>query len=142
MDEYSYVFDLRQRKRPSRRSILPRTDPFAIFDDVDFKKRFRMNKNSFNVLLAMVKDDLTVSDKRNNPVSAKDQLLIALRFFATGSFQVVSGDLIGFSQPTISRIVIRVATLLAAKRPKFIAFPLPSEESKVNKKTNILIFFR
>ena len=91
-----------------------------------------MGKQTFHVLLDLIKDSLPVVGNRNNPVNPKMQLLISLRFFATGSFQIVSGDLIGFSQPTISRIVLRVAKILASKRPQFIVFPSPAEEPRVN----------
>lgn len=132
MDEYLYAFDLRQRRHQQRHTILPKNDLLAIFDDYEFKKRFRMNKQTFHVLLRMLKDELETFDKRNQPVCAENQLLIALRFFASGSFQIVSGDLIGFSQPTISRIVLKVSTILAKKLPQFISFPPPNEENKVN----------
>ncbi|XP_053203851.1 putative nuclease HARBI1 [Panonychus citri] len=133
MDDYEFVFNLRQRKRPQRKTILPKSDPFIVFDDYKFKKRFRMSKKTFHVLHNLVKNDLIVIGNRDNPISSKRQLLIALRFYATGSFQIVSGDLIGSSQPTISRIVLRVSTVIAKYRSRFIVFPSHSEESKVNK---------
>jgi hypothetical protein len=132
MDDYEFVFGLRQRKRPQRKTILLKSDPLVIFDDYEFKKRFRMNKKTFYVLLNLIKDDLQVTDNRNNPVSPESQLLISLRFYATGSFQIVGGDLIGFSQPTISRIVRRVSSVIAKRRGQFIVFPSPSEEEKVS----------
>ena len=127
-----YVFGLRQRKRPQRKSFLPKCDPLAIFDDHEFKRRYWMNKNTFFVLLNKLKNELKQDSNRNNPVNPQDQLLIVLRFYATGSFQIVGGDLIGVSQSTISRIVMRVSIALAKKRQQYIKFPPPSEESKVS----------
>ncbi|XP_025018167.1 putative nuclease HARBI1 [Tetranychus urticae] len=132
MDEYLFAFGFRQRRNPQRRTILPKNDLLVLFDDFEFKKRFRMNKETFHVLLDLIKDEIEIFGKRNHPVSPENQLLIALRFFATGSFQIVSGDLIGFSQPTISRIVLKVSTVLARKLPQFIVFPSPTEEAKLH----------
>lgn len=45
----------------------------------------------------------------------------------SGNFQVVSADLRGVSQPTVSRIIKRISVLIARKRPQFIKFPNPAE---------------
>ena len=47
------------------------------------------------------------------------QLLSSLQFFASGSFQSVTADLLDNSQASVSRIV--------CKSPRIIKFPTPSE---------------
>lgn len=56
-------------------------------------------------------------------VSPLQQLLITLRFYTTGTFQLVDGDLFGVSQPTISRIVKRVSGVIASHYNEVIRFP-------------------
>ena len=51
-----------------------------------------------------------------------------LRFFATGSFQIVTGDLEGLSQTSVSVIIKEVSEILALKRKDFIKFPKTDEE--------------
>ncbi|XP_047143086.1 putative nuclease HARBI1 [Hydra vulgaris] len=52
------------------------------------------------------------------------QLLCALRFYPTGSFQIVVGDsTAALSQPTISRIIRRVSLSLAKRINEYIKYP-------------------
>lgn len=67
-------------------------------------------------------------DFRNNSVSPVNQLLCALRFYATGCYQMTAADLCGFSTSTAHRIVHRVSAAIASLRPQHIYFPeLPTE---------------
>lgn len=56
------------------------------------------------------------------------QLLIALRFFATGSFYITVGDFGGIHSSTMCRIIKKVAQAIASLRPTFIQLPRGSEE--------------
>lgn len=56
------------------------------------------------------------------------QLLIALRFYATGSFYVVQGDFIGVHKSTAGRIITRVTKAIVTLMPRFIKFPDTLEE--------------
>lgn len=69
---------------------------------------------------------------RNDCVSPINQLLCALRFYATGCFQSVSGDLSGLSTSTAHRIVHKVSCAIASKREDYIIFPETPEEIKKN----------
>ena len=55
------------------------------------------------------------------------QLLASLQFFATGSFQSIAGDLLHISQSLVSRIVGKVAKVIAAHHQQFIYIPMPNE---------------
>ena len=47
------------------------------------------------------------------------QLLIALRFYATGCFQLVDGDLFGVHKSTVCRIVRRVSKAIARLKGQY-----------------------
>ncbi|CAC5423008.1 HARBI1 [Mytilus coruscus] len=79
-------------------------------------------------IVDILTDDLEPKTMRSHSVPASLQVLTALRYYATGSFQQVVGDLVGLSQPTISRIVSRTSRALAAKVADFIKFPLSPRE--------------
>ena len=52
------------------------------------------------------------------------QVLVTLRFLASGSFLQVIGDtFLGFDKSTVSRVVRRVTQALASKLGDFIRFP-------------------
>ena len=55
-----------------------------------------------------------------------DQLLIALRYYATGSSQITIGDYVGVSKPTVHRIVHRVSALIA-NLDHYLQFPNTEE---------------
>ncbi|XP_063218604.1 putative nuclease HARBI1 [Bacillus rossius redtenbacheri] len=65
---------------------------------------------------------------RNHPTSPLQQLLIALRFYATGCFLIVAGDFGGVSTSTACRIVKRVSSAIANLKPQVIKFPEGAEE--------------
>ncbi|KAH7986852.1 hypothetical protein HPB52_024680 [Rhipicephalus sanguineus] len=61
---------------------------------------------------------------RGHPLPPMIQLLIALRFYGAGTFQVVAGDLVHVSQPTVSRVIERVSRLIATHLfPDVVQFP-------------------
>ena len=62
------------------------------------------------------------------------QVAIAMHFYATGNFQIIDGDLIGVSQPTVCRIIHRVSCEIAKNKKHFIKFPL-GEEAQLIKQT-------
>ena len=56
------------------------------------------------------------------------QLLLTLRFYATGSFLVVAGDTIHVSKATACRMVKKVSRALASLSPRFINMPQTAVE--------------
>lgn len=64
-------------------------------------------------------------------MSPINQLLCALRFYATGCYQTTAADLSGFSTSTAHRIVHRVSCAIALLRPLYVFFPeTPSQIRK------------
>jgi nuclease HARBI1 len=52
-----------------------------------------------------------------------NQLLLALRFYATGSFQLVVGDVFALDKSTVCRTLHRVTRAIAGLREKYVKFP-------------------
>ena len=50
-------------------------------------------------------------------------LLVALRYYATGSMQRVTGDLHGISQPSTSRRIKAVSAVICAVAARYVKFP-------------------
>ena len=105
------------------------------FSDEAFFQRFRFTKDGFNHLRNLLADDLLEAENnRGHPIPPKTQLLVALRYYATGSFQIVHGDLQGVSQPSASRIVKTVSTAIAGKRAGNIRFPTGEKATETKRK--------
>ena len=59
--------------------------------------------------------------------SSRQRLNLALRFYATGSFQEAIDDTDGASQATMSRIITRVSEVLASHSKDVIWFTVDDE---------------
>ncbi|XP_028159038.1 putative nuclease HARBI1 [Ostrinia furnacalis] len=115
---------------PVRRSrwIREREEHFDTLDDKDFVTRVRLTKPTVLSVLESIEDKIEFPTNINNSVSPINQLLCALRFYATGCYQMTAADLCGFSTSTAHRIVHKVSTAIASLRPRHIYFPqLPDE---------------
>ena len=60
--------------------------------------------------------------QRSRAISPEVQILAALGFYTSGSFQTSMGDAIGISQASMSRCVTNVTRALVKKAPQFISF--------------------
>lgn len=64
-------------------------------------------------------------------MSPSDQLLLALNFYANGSFLRVASDLSGVSKSTASRVIRRVSVALASLSARYIKMPEHEELGEV-----------
>lgn len=75
-----------------------------------------------------------MNDSRGGGLSVETQVLAALSYMASNSFQLVVGDVLGISRQSASRCIYRVAAALVEKRGQFIYFP--SSEEDLNRVSN------
>ena len=107
------------------RGVLPRRERIFNLNDnlldglseAEVKSRYRFSRNSIQFITDTIAADLERPTKRNRALKPQDQVLVALRFLASGSFLEVVGDTVGgIPKCTVSRIVSRVSTALARER--------------------------
>ena len=72
----------------SPRFFRDRSDPLSVYNDEQFRMRFRLSKNSVVELANAVHDQLLHGSCRIGVLPPIYQILIAFRFYASGSFQV------------------------------------------------------
>ncbi|XP_037500255.1 putative nuclease HARBI1 [Rhipicephalus sanguineus] len=126
------VQDEAYRYAPPLRPVLrDRQNPIEAFNDAEFLSRYRFSKRAVIRLLEMLplhpKDN-----ERGHPVPPLLQLLITLRFYGAGTFQVVTGDLVNVSQASVSRINARISRMIAdALFPQLVRLPNASEAAVV-----------
>lgn len=121
--------ELQPRNEPTRRPIV---DPLADYCDEEFRKRYRMKKDSFEALLELILSELGRPSDRGKPIEQSMQLLIALRYFADGSLQLKNGDAVGVPQQTTSDIIARVARAIAKLAKDFIKPPTKDEANQTS----------
>lgn len=120
-------------ERLEKRYIRDMQDPFVFFEDDEFIKRYRFKKeNVREVVLPLIFQQLIKDNNRGLPIPPALQLLIALRFYATGNFQLVSGDLRGVSQSTVSLTIKRVSVALAENLRNIVKFPDTLQQQQQN----------
>ncbi|PSN29929.1 hypothetical protein C0J52_26973 [Blattella germanica] len=73
-------------------------------------------------------------NQRGLPVPIHIKVLTALRFYATGSMQIVCGDLRTISQSSVIRIIAEISEHLARCLGKFLKFPNTRELMMANKR--------
>ena len=109
-------------ERFPRRKIRDRLNPIEFYDNSEFSHRYRFKKESVIYLNGKVGPAIKHGSERNFAVPPLLQLLVALRFYATGCFQMVDGDLFGVHKSTVCRIVSRVSKAIAGLKNQYIRF--------------------
>ena len=100
------------------------------FDNVpdrELKKNYRFSRDAILEINELVRDALEHPTDRGFAVSSLTQVLACLRFFASGSFQNILGDVLGFSQSTMSRVLHRFVYAMKRHIADLIKFPIDNE---------------
>ncbi|KAJ8714150.1 hypothetical protein PYW08_007770 [Mythimna loreyi] len=107
------------------------SDPFAI-DEIQFIKRYRLTKQLVHNLCDELRPHVATGSTRASDLSLERKVLIALSFYATGSYQRPIGDISAHSvaQPTVSVVMKQITKLLNLPhmQAKYIKFPQTPEE--------------
>ncbi|XP_052258927.1 putative nuclease HARBI1 [Dreissena polymorpha] len=115
-----------------RRRLFDRENPLDSLSEIEVYRRYRFIPATILTLLNLVADSLDFGTLRNSPLLPIQQLCIFLRAMATGSFQLVVGDTVRVSQPSVSRCCRRVGRAIARLARRYVRFP-DREECKTLK---------
>ena len=118
-------------KKP--RTFRSRSLFFDMYDERDFKRRFRVSKVMAMLIIDGVKDQVEHPTEQNHALSAELQVLTCLRYYATGCFQRVAGDLSGVSVASVCRIVRKVSRAIASLKEQYISMPTHQRAQQVKK---------
>ncbi|XP_018314287.1 putative nuclease HARBI1 isoform X3 [Mycetomoellerius zeteki] len=130
--------------RRKRYTVRPRPDLFNEYDNIEFVRRFRLHKRTVQMILNLIEETIRSRTDRNHAVSPLHQLLLTLRFYATGTFQDTIADFGGIHKSTMCRIIKKVTTAIASLRPQYINFPNTNQSLRQTKEKfyNIACFPR
>ncbi|XP_063826029.1 putative nuclease HARBI1 [Ostrinia nubilalis] len=135
MNAINAIVHLANNADPARRRKLyrQRSNPFDL-RDLNFKIKYRFNKDTVRTIIDLVEDDL-VQSARGGGTCPELQVLVAIRCWGRREVQDDAGDLHGLSQPTVSRICARVAHAIANKANSFIKMPITiGEQERISAK--------
>ena len=96
--------------------------------NAELRNRYRFGSNSINYITNLLYDDLVRHTRRYFSLISDVQVLIALRFLASGSFLQLIGDTFGVDKSTVSRVVGNVCVALCNKKAQFIRWPSNREK--------------
>lgn len=82
LEQFEILDELLRRERVIR----DRTNPFTFYDDFDFLKRYRFTKETVLLLNDELGDTLERRKDLGYSIPPTIQILVALRFYGTGSF--------------------------------------------------------
>jgi hypothetical protein len=104
-----------------------RVNPLDIFSDSEIFMRYRFSRQGIVFLCNLLNDSIAPVTYRSQSIPVPIQILVTLRFLATGSMQLTVSDTFGISQPSVSRIVRKVVRALNRFQNHFIKFPSNNE---------------
>lgn len=102
--------------------------------EMEIIQRYRFDMNGILYLEQLIGNGITPKVNRNNAISARQKILITLRYLATGPIQLNDSDLHKVSQPTVSRVLTRVIDVLSSPDivRQFIRFPTMDDQFRRN----------
>ncbi|XP_060877192.1 putative nuclease HARBI1 [Metopolophium dirhodum] len=121
-------------ERVPKRYVRDMQNPIDYYSDKEFKNRYRFSKTLvIECLMPLIFNEIeAVTTMRGLPVPQLIKLLAVLRFYGTGNIQLVSGDLVEISQPSISRCVKHISQVILKSFKKIIKFPSNPQEQRQN----------
>jgi len=85
--------------------------------------RYRFRRPDIEELVRLLQPGLYRRTRRSNALTPLEMVLVALRFYASGAFQMVVGDTVAISQPSVSRAITLVTNELVRLAPHNINMP-------------------
>jgi len=118
----AHVHHLAPRHRRPRRQQ-ERTDPLEGREEEDIIARYRLRPATIRFVANLLAPFLQRMTERSKALSALLQVMIALRFYATGAYQSVVADSLVMAKSTVSRTVTEVTMALCRHAAAYIRFP-------------------
>ena len=88
--------------------------------DTSFYEAYRMSKECFNIIFRQLKFKKKV---RGNYLDGEFELLTLLRYLSTGSFMLISGNLLNISKSTAHKFIHRSIKVICESATAWIKFP-------------------
>ncbi|XP_038050874.1 putative nuclease HARBI1 [Patiria miniata] len=104
-----------------------RCNPLAEFTDEELYSRYRFDRNGVLFITDLIREEIESPTERSCAIPPEIKVLIALQFYACGTFQRTVGDTIRISQPSVSRIINLVSSSLSRRLGDFIKWPAAAD---------------
>ena len=129
----SMMLEVRRAMRRER-IFRDKTNPLEMYDDLELIERFRFDRRTILQINQQLDDDLESSTFSNKAITAMIKVLISLKCFDSGSFQIIIGDTFNVDQSIVSRAVHSVCNALVRRSHWFIKLHT-TQDIEENKRT-------
>ncbi|XP_061186799.1 putative nuclease HARBI1 [Saccostrea echinata] len=119
----AYILAQNRRNLRRERVFRDRNNPLDYMTDADIIDKFRLPRHLILSLCVELNAHLAPDTRRSHALLPPLQIMVALRFYASGNFQTVTGDLHGISKASVSRVVNAVSSALVTLSSHYIKFP-------------------
>ena len=109
-----------QHRRP--RLFSDRSNPLETLEEDEVFERFRFHPQTIMYLIGLL-PNLAHPTKRNNPLPPLIQVLVCLRYLATGAIHLLIGDSLNISRSAAGHCIPGIALHIAGLAQRFIVFP-------------------
>ncbi|XP_053390981.1 putative nuclease HARBI1 [Mercenaria mercenaria] len=96
----------------------------------ELRRHYRFGSENLDRLEDLIGDRLQHGTNRNFSLTARQQIPIALRLFASGFFLQLIGDIFGVDIATVSRTITRVTDVLFSLKDEYIRFSTTDDERR------------
>ena len=121
----------RQRQRQqqfTKRLFRDRANPLDFLSDQQIIRNYHLHREGIYILCDELLEDLEKSTKRSRSLPVSLQIMIALRYYSSGSYMNVIGDAHGVSKMSVSRCFKIVSKCIANNIKNYIKFPMSAGE--------------
>jgi len=118
-----HIMNQQHNRRLPRPRVFCDTCPLETLTDTELVARYRLPHHSIMELCDIVQQNIHRVTHRSHPLTVATQVLMALRFHATGCMQTDVGNLHGISQPSASRLITGVSAAIACVARNYISLP-------------------
>ena len=115
-----------ENEEQTHRVFKERINILNTLSDAELVAKYRLNREAIIHLCNELEEDLKWPSNKSGALSVEIQILTALRFYASGSFQNVIADAHNIHISSVSRCINRVSRALSQRINNYITFP--SEE--------------
>lgn len=123
-----------RRRRYRQRVHAERAKPLKQYTSEELYARFRFGRDDIKYIADLVRPTLQHQTQRSHALSVEEQCLIALRFYACGTFYQVIGDNMGVRKATVSNVVKAMSVALGSLINQFVSFPKDDQTAQTKHK--------
>uniref|UniRef100_A0A8C6UN81 DDE Tnp4 domain-containing protein n=1 Tax=Neogobius melanostomus TaxID=47308 RepID=A0A8C6UN81_9GOBI len=126
------IYRLNNERALRRERVLrDRSNPLEMYNESELLERFRFDRATIFEIVGALTPQLQHVTERNGTLSPSQQVLIALRFFASGSFQNSLGDMVNVHRTTACRAIRRVSLALMRIMGRYVRLPTQEEAARM-----------